>query len=44
MPNFDIVKTCDIDKTFRVSHIMGDYDVDIKHVREHFTGSITPPR
>lgn len=43
MPNFDIVKTCDIDKTFRVSHIMGDYDVDIKHVREHFTGSITPP-
>lgn len=43
MPNFDIVKTCDIDKTFRVAHVMGDFDVDPKHTEEHFTGQINFP-
>lgn len=43
MPNFDIIKTCDIDKTFRVAHIMGDFDVDPKHSDEHFKGEIIFP-
>lgn len=40
MPNFDIVKTCDIEKTFRVAHIMGDFDVNPSHSNEHFKGEI----
>ena len=43
MPNFDIVKSCDIDKTFRVAHVMGDFDVDPKHSQEHFIGHIDFP-
>lgn len=43
MPNFDIVKTCDIDKTFRVAHIIADFDVKPEHAREHFQGSINLP-
>lgn len=43
MPNFDIVKTCDIDKTFRVAHVMCDFDVDPKHSEEHFKGQIDFP-
>lgn len=43
MPSFDIIKTCDIDKTFRVAHIMGDFDVKAEHARERFAGSIDLP-
>lgn len=43
MPSFDIVKQCDIDKTYRVARIMGDYDVKTDHAKEHFTGSIDLP-
>lgn len=43
MPNFDIVKTCDIDKTFRVAHVMSDFDVKPNHADEHFVGEITFP-
>ena len=43
MPNFDIVKTSDIEKTFRVAHVMGDFDVDPKHSNEHFKGTINFP-
>lgn len=43
MPHFDIVKTADIDKTYRVARIMGDYDVKTDHVNEHFTGEIKMP-
>ena len=45
MPNFDIVKTADIDNTYRVARIMSDYDVKHEHATEHFIGEITtPPR
>lgn len=43
MPSFDIVKTADIDKTYRVARIMGDYDVKIEHSNEHFVGEINMP-
>ena len=43
MPSFDIVKRCDIDKTYRVARIMGDYDVKPDHAAEHFAGSIEFP-
>ena len=43
MPDFDIVKTCDIDKTFRVAHVMSDFDVKPNHADEHFVGKITLP-
>ena len=43
MPSFDIVKTADIDKTYRVARIMGDYDVKTEHSNEHFVGEIKFP-
>lgn len=43
MPSFDIVKKCDIDKTYRIARIMGDYDVKFDHAQEHFKGSIDLP-
>ena len=43
MPTFDIVKKCEIDKTFRVSRIMGDFDVQTDHAAEHFKGEIVFP-
>lgn len=38
MQNFDIVKKAEIEKTFRVARIMGDFDVKEEHVNERFTG------
>lgn len=43
MPYFDIVKQSEIEKTFRVAHVMSDYDVEPKHSNEHFKGEITFP-
>lgn len=43
MPSFDIVKTVEIDKTYRVARIMGDYDVKTEHSNEHFVGEIKMP-
>lgn len=43
MQNFDIVKKCDVDNTFRVSKIMSDFDVKIEHSNEHFKGKIDIP-
>ena len=43
MPSFDIVKTADVDKTYRVARIMGDYDVKTEHSNEHFVGEINMP-
>ena len=43
MPGFDIVKKCDIDKTYRIARIMGDYDVKLDHAQEHFRGNIELP-
>lgn len=43
MPSFDIVKTSNIEKTYRVARIMGDYDVKIEHSNERFCGEIKYP-
>ena len=43
MPHFDIVKQSEIDKTYRVARIMGDYDVKTDHANEHFVGDIDLP-
>lgn len=43
MPSFDIIKKSDIEKTFRVAYVMGDFDVDPKHSEEHFVGEINIP-
>lgn len=43
MPNFDIVKTSEIDKTYRVARVMGDFDVQQDHCGEHFVGDIELP-
>ena len=43
MPSFDIVKSAEIDKTYRVARIMGDYDVKTEHINEHFKGEIVFP-
>lgn len=43
MPHFDIVKQSEIEKTFRVAKIMGDYDVKLDHATERFTGNIELP-
>lgn len=40
MPSFDIVKTCDPEKTYRVSSVLGAFDLDISKVSEHFAGNI----
>lgn len=43
MPHFDIVKKSDVQKTYRVARIMGDYDVQTDHSNEHFVGTIDFP-
>lgn len=43
MPHFDIVKKSEIKKTFRVAHVMGDFDLKLEHANEHFVGDIEIP-
>lgn len=43
MQNFDIVRKSDIDKTYRVAHIMSDFDVQLDHANERFVGQIVMP-
>ena len=40
---FDIEKKSDIEKTFRVSKIMCDFDLKEEHSNEHFIGEISCP-
>ena len=40
MPNFNIVKEVHPDNTFRVNSIVNNFDLDVEHIHEHFTGSI----
>lgn len=40
MPNFNIVKKIEPSKTFRVSSIIGAFDLDLEHIDEHFSGNI----
>lgn len=40
MPSFNIIKTSNPDKTYRVSSVLSAFDLDIEKVKEHFQGSI----
>lgn len=40
MPHFDIIKEVKPDNTFRVNSIVNNFDLDIDHIHEHFTGDI----
>lgn len=44
MPHFDIVKKSEIENTFRVACVMGDFDVKAEHINEHFAGVIEFPQ
>lgn len=43
MPSFDIVKQSQIDRTYRVARIIGDFDVKESHTQERFVGNIDLP-
>lgn len=43
MQHFSIDKKNEVDKTFRVSKVMADFDVDSKHSNEHFEGDFDLP-
>lgn len=43
MPNFDIVRESKPSKSFRVASVMGKFDLDSNHIKEHFVGSIDIP-
>lgn len=43
MPNFDIIRNNEVEKTFRVAHIINDFDVKLEHSNEHFKGTINIP-
>lgn len=40
MPTFDIIKTAEPKKTFRVASIMGKFDLESNQIKEHFAGNI----
>lgn len=44
MPNFNIIKQNNIQKTFRIAKVMSDFDVKIEHSNEHFEGKIDLPK
>lgn len=43
MPNFDIVRKCEVERTFRVSKVMADFDVSPDKANERFSGNIEIP-
>ena len=43
MPNFNIIKINNVNKTFRVAKVMNDFDVKLEHSNEHFEGNIELP-
>jgi len=40
MPTFDIVKEVKPQKSFRVASVMGKFDLQSEHIKEHFKGEI----
>ena len=43
MPNFNIIKKNEVEKTFRVAKVMSDFDIKPEHSNEHFEGNIDLP-
>lgn len=44
MPNFNIIKKSNVDKSFRVAKVMSDFDLKLEHSNEHFEGEIELPK
>lgn len=42
--SFDIKRKSEIEETFRVSKIIGQFDLKLEHSNEHFVGEITLPQ
>ena len=40
MPNFNILRESKPKKTFRVASVMGKFDLQTEHIKEHFEGNI----
>ncbi len=40
MPRFDIIKKVEPEQTYRVANVVGNFDLDLQHIDEHFTGNI----
>lgn len=40
MPSFDIVKKITPPNTFRAKSVIGNFDIDVEHICEHFHGNI----
>lgn len=43
MPDFNIIREANPDKTFRVASIIGTYDLQTSNIKEEFIGSINMP-
>lgn len=43
MPNFDILRESKPKKTFRVASVIGKFDLQTEHIKEHFKGNIDMP-
>ena len=43
MPHFDIIREANPERTFRVESVMGTFDLQTDHVKEHFVGDIDLP-
>lgn len=40
MPSFDIIRDTKVADTYRVQSVVGAFDLDVKHLGEHFVGNI----
>lgn len=43
MPHFDIIKESRPKRTFRVESVIGTFDLQTEHIKEHFVGDINLP-
>lgn len=43
MPDFNIIRKNNVNKTFRVAQVMSDFDVKLEHSNEQFIGNIDLP-
>ena len=43
MQSFDIIKSIDVENSFRVEKVKADFDVKVEHAAEHFKGQIITP-
>lgn len=43
VPAFDIIKKSNIEKTFKVARVIGDFDIKLEHCDERFKGEIVYP-